>query len=320
MEDGEVELIHWFSEIPNSEKNLNVGIKGKDLAELYKAGFPVPNGFVITGDAYKYFIEKANVSERIKKLQVKIAEQENESAEPFEEIRALVMDATLPKQLEEAILENYEALNAEKLKTSDASVNTFLKNSTEPTFVAVRASPAKEEENKYEHAINVKGNQRLISAVKRCFASYAKTHGVSETQTPPGIIIQKMIDADKAGIVYGKDPATIQIEAVFGIREGEREDSDVYHVSDSGNISKNVNLKKIATTRNSQGDKITVDLPEDIAQKQVLNDLEIKKIAETAKKIAEHHKSSRKVEFAIEKKELFVLETKPHEIKKQLRQ
>ncbi len=80
--------------------------------------------------------------------------------------------------------------------------------------------------------------------------------------------------------------------------------------------SKNVNLKKIATTRNSQGDKITVDLPEDIAQKQVLNDLEIKKIAETAKKIAEHHKSSRKVEFAIEKKELFVLETKPHEIEK----
>ena len=51
-------LIKWFSELGNKDIAI-AGGKGASLAEMYNNKFPIPPGFIVTAQAYKYFIEPA---------------------------------------------------------------------------------------------------------------------------------------------------------------------------------------------------------------------------------------------------------------------
>ncbi|MCX6750660.1 MAG: hypothetical protein NTZ83_04340, partial [Candidatus Pacearchaeota archaeon] len=54
--DEKSDLIKWFSEIGKDSGNV-AGGKGANLGEMYNLKVPVPPGFVITAQAYDYFIE-----------------------------------------------------------------------------------------------------------------------------------------------------------------------------------------------------------------------------------------------------------------------
>ena len=54
--------IKWFSDL-NKDSGKVAGGKGANLAEIYNVGVPVPAGFVVTAQAYDYFIEKAGLKE-----------------------------------------------------------------------------------------------------------------------------------------------------------------------------------------------------------------------------------------------------------------
>ncbi len=51
-----METIRWFDELLLADVDA-VGGKGANLGELTQAGFPVPNGFVVTSGAYLDSIE-----------------------------------------------------------------------------------------------------------------------------------------------------------------------------------------------------------------------------------------------------------------------
>ena len=41
------------------------GGKGANLGEMFNAGIPVPDGFVVTADAYYYFLDKSSLRHKI---------------------------------------------------------------------------------------------------------------------------------------------------------------------------------------------------------------------------------------------------------------
>ena len=55
-----IDLIKWFSEV-NKDSIKFVGGKGANLGEIYNLKIPVPPGFIVTAQAYDYFIEKAKI-------------------------------------------------------------------------------------------------------------------------------------------------------------------------------------------------------------------------------------------------------------------
>ncbi len=59
--------ILWFNQIDKEDVSL-VGGKGANLGEITKAGFNVPEGFVLTSHAYYDFIRENNLSIKIKHL------------------------------------------------------------------------------------------------------------------------------------------------------------------------------------------------------------------------------------------------------------
>jgi len=328
---GEIDFVKWFSELDKNSGNI-AGGKGANLAEIYNMKINVPPGFVITAQAYDYFIEKARIKEKIQDILSQINyENTKELDDKTKEIRDLIVKAEIPNDLQEEILESYELLDTNNIKNVRGTILEILKNS-EPIFVAVRSSATTEDlegasfAGQQETFLNVKGKSELLINIKKCFASlftpratyYRHKKGFEKVKASLAIVVQRMVDSDKSGVIFSRDPTNqtedIIIESVFGLGEGIVSGvitPDKYVLSkDLEILDKKIADKKIAITRNAAGGQETIRLKEEKSRQQVLKEYEIKKLAETSLKLENHYKKPQDIEFAIEGEEIFIVQTR----------
>ncbi|MAG79236.1 phosphoenolpyruvate synthase [Candidatus Pacearchaeota archaeon] len=327
------EFIKWFSNLDKNSGNI-AGGKGANLAEIYNLKIPVPAGFVVTAQAYNYFIEKAELKEKIKELLDRIDYEDTKQLDEISrQLRAFIVDSKFPEKLKEEILEAYEHLDADKFNISKGSALDILKTSSEPVFVAVRSSATTEDlaeasfAGQQDSFVNIKGEMNLLEHIKKCFASlftsraiyYRNKKGFEHEKSSLAVVIQKMINSDKSGVIFSKDPSYqkegVLIEAVFGLGEGivsGKITPDKYIISKELKIlDKSVSNKKIAITRNSSGEKEVVRLSEEKANSQVLKEHEIIRLTELTINIEEHYQKPQDIEFAIEGEEIYIVQTRP---------
>jgi len=155
-------FIKWFNEL-KKEDNAIAGGKGANLGEMVNAGFPIPEGFVITADAYSYYINYNNIRDEIirtlKGLDVNNTEALNNASKKIE---SLIESGNIPDDLQDEIIKAYEELN---------------KRFGEEQFVAIRSSATAEDLPEASFAgqqksyLNVIGKEDLLKAVKGCWAS-----------------------------------------------------------------------------------------------------------------------------------------------------
>ena len=327
------DFVKWFSEL-NKDSGKIAGGKGANLSEIYNLKVPVPAGFVITAQAYDYFIKKNNLDKKIKSLLETINYEDTKQLdEVTKKIRELILNAEIPKEMQEEILESYDSLDTRALDKAQGSALDILKNSTEPVFVAVRSSATTEDlaeasfAGQQDSFVNIKGNEKLLEHIKKCFASlftsratyYRNKQGFKDVQTSLAVVIQRMVDSDKSGVIFSKDPSykreEILIEAVWGLGEGivsGQITPDNYIVSkDLKILNKTIANKKLAIKRNSSGEKIEAKLSPEKSEAQVLTEYEIKKLAEIALQLEEHYKKPQDIEFAIEGENISIVQTRP---------
>ncbi len=326
------ENIKWLSEL--SKKDIPIsGGKGANLGEMYNAGFPVPPAFVVTTNAFHYFIEKTKLKEEINNILSKIDLEDTKLlAEKSEEIKNLICSAKMPEDLEQEVLEAYENFNVDlnEIKNSPNAL-VIMKTAREPSFVSVRSSATAEDlgdssfAGQQESYINVKGKKELIEKVKAVFASiftarsiYYRIKRGFDAFIGIAVIVQKMINSDKSGVIFSVDPVkqeNILIEAVWGQGEGivsGKIKPDGYIVSkDFEILGEKISDKKIAIVRDSSGLTKTVQLTEEKSKQKVLKTFEIKQLAEYAVKLEKHYGKPQDIEFAIENGEIFILQTRP---------
>ncbi len=328
-------FIKWLSELDKSS-GMIAGGKGANLAEMYNSKFPVPPAFIVTTDAYRFFIEKSGIKEKIDSV-IDFIDVNNtkELEDKSKEIRQLIIKAEMPQELKEEITDSYENLNVDKNALQGAGKDALhiLKYSNESAFVAVRSSATTEDlegssfAGQQESYLNVKGNTELIESVKKVFASlftaraiyYRKKRGFSKEKFALAAVVQKMVDSDRSGVIFSSNPVkennNVVIEAVFGLGEGivsGKIKPDNYEVTRELEITnKEIAYKKMAITRNSQGDNQEVHLNEDKGRQQVLTESQVKQLANIALKIETHYGMPQDIEFAIESGEIFIVQSRP---------
>ncbi|MEK6897683.1 MAG: phosphoenolpyruvate synthase [Nanoarchaeota archaeon] len=328
------EFVKWFSEL--NKKSVSVaGGKGANLAEIYNLGIPVPPGFVVTAQAYNHFIKTSGLGDKIKILLEKINYEDTEKLDEItKEIRELIESGKFPEGMSAEILEAYEFLGAEDSNIKDKPAHYIIKKTPDPVFVAVRSSATTEDLAEASFAgqqdtfLNVKGGADLLKSVKKCFASlftsraayYRNNKGFRHEDASLAVVVQRMVDSDKSGVIFSKDPfmkkEDVILEAVFGLGEGivsGKITPDRYIISQSGLqiLEKEIGNKKIAIIRNAAGSQEIVKLTEERTRQQVLKDHEIKKLAEIALRLEEHYQKPQDIEFAIEKNEIYIVQTRP---------
>jgi len=211
-----IDFIKWFFELNKNSGNI-AGGKGANLAEIYNLKIPVPPGFVVTAQAYAYFIKKAGIDRKIKELLDKINYEDTAELDTItNEIRSLILNSDFPGEMEEEVLEAYDAFGTEETDFKFGDVAKLLKNTSEPAFVAVRSSATTEDlaeasfAGQQDSFMNVKGNSELINNIKKCFASlftsratyYRHKKGFEHKDAKLAVIIQKMVDSDKSGVIF----------------------------------------------------------------------------------------------------------------------
>ena len=183
--------------------------------------------------------DRERIDQIIKNVLSKIDyENTKQLDESTKQIRELIVNSEFPKEMKEEIIEAYETLSFTDYDIKESEALEILEANSKPVFVAVRSSATTEDLAEASFAgqqdtyLNVKGNEDLIKKVKECFASlftsratyYRIKKGFKHEQASLAVVVQKMINSDKSGVMFSKDPNcksdNVVMEAVFGLGEG----------------------------------------------------------------------------------------------------
>lgn len=199
----------------------NVGGKGASLARLLATGLPVPSGFHVTTAAYQRFVAENNLEPGILAALERVDISQPGSLEvAAREISTLFEAAQIPPDMASAIARAYGDLAGRD------------------PCVAVRSSATAEDlpeasfAGQQETFLNVQGISQVLAAVKRCWASlwtaraigYRQRQGIGPEGLALAVVVQKLIPAEAAGILFTANPITGQrdqalINAAWGLGE-----------------------------------------------------------------------------------------------------
>ncbi len=200
---------------------------GEMLQHLTPPGVQIPDGFVITTDAYWQFMEQSQLGPIIQK---ELAQIDFDSVESLRragaKIRQAISNVRFPHELSNQIIAAYEQLSAQYNQPA--------------TDVAVRSSATAEDlpeasfAGQQETYLNVRGPAALIDAVRNCFASlftdraisYRKTFHYDVTAVGLSVCVQKMVRSDLAasGVAFSLDTESgfrdiVMINGSYGLGE-----------------------------------------------------------------------------------------------------
>ncbi len=320
--------VMWLREISKEDTPL-VGGKGANLGEMFNADFQVPDAFVLTSSAFREFLNITNLKQEILDIIKSIKfEDTQDLEEKAKKIREKIINSEMPPEFEREILRGYE-------KLSSRNLNEHMIRVKDSCFVAVRSSATAEdlEETSFagqnETFVNMKGNEQVIEAIKKCWASlytarsiyYRNKNNIKEDSILIAVIIQKMVNSEKSGVMFTTNPLTndpnqLVIEAVFGLGDGIvsgaiEPDHFLIDKKTEQVLEKRIGKKKIAITRDSSGKTIKQQLHDAFMDKEVLYIHELKELIRVAKKLEEHYHFPQDIEYAFESGNLYIVQTRP---------
>src|SRR5919204_8944 len=246
------------------------GGKGANLGELARAGFPVPDGFVLTTEAYEIASRAVGV----------------DHADPQAAAERL-RGAPVPAPIADAARQAYRDLGGGR--------------------VAVRSSATAEDlpgasfAGQQDTFLDVAGEDALLDAIRRSWASlfndravaYRRANGIDEASVALAVVVQRMVDATAAGVLFTADPVT-----------GERRRTAIDAIAGLGDalVSGRVNPDHYVVRSGAIVDR----------RGRVLDDASILALAATGERVERHFAAPQDIEFAFDRSgALWLLQSRP---------
>ncbi|HEY9294437.1 MAG TPA: PEP/pyruvate-binding domain-containing protein [Microlunatus sp.] len=299
------------------------GGKGANLGELTRAGLPVPPGFVITTEGYGSFVRRTEIQDLIIAASGRVVGDDQESAESAAaEIAELFAQSDVPADLVDEISTAYAELARSSGEDDPA--------------VAVRSSATAEDladasfAGQQDTYLNIRGVDRLIAAVRDCWASlwtpraiaYRQQHGVAADGVRLAVVVQVLIDADAAGVLFTANPTNGRrdetvIAAAWGLGESvvggtvTTDNSTLRRVNDHWVVrSRDIADKQVQTVRTASGTE-EVEVPLQRRRAPVLTEAEATELAELGRQVAEHYGRPMDLEWARHNHTLWLVQARP---------
>lgn len=166
--------------------------------------------------------------------------------------------------------------------------------------------------------------ERIIDVWRSGFServlAYRREHGLSLPTEPPAVLVQRMVEADVAGVAFSADPVSGRrgvavVSALYGLGtalvSGEC-DADTYTLDRDGVILTRTLAEKSAAHRHICGNVVeTVPVPTELVKQPALTDAQIRAVAELARRCERHFGCPQDIEWASADGKLFLLQTRP---------
>lgn len=311
-------FVAWFSDIPDQDLGLSAGGKGASLCRMHRNGFPVPEGFVVTSEAFCEFMKSNGLWDKVFALIDGIDWEDGAALEKqAEAIRQLLVEAPIPEEIENGILEYYQQMSPD-------------------SPVAVRSSGTAEDlddasfAGQQETYLYVIGKEQVVRYVRECWASlyndralfYRRKKGFDERSIAIAVVVMRMVNSDKAGVMFSANPITnnrdeVMIEAAWGLGEGVVQGivtPDSYTISKSTRefTAEIVSCKEIMVVRQDENGGVKeVDVPPDKQEGLVLSPQERLALVDMAVRIEDFYGKPQDLEWAYEGDRLYMLQSRP---------
>lgn len=300
------------------------GGKSAALGELLAGGIPVPGGFAVSIPAFDAFLDESGLRETVSEVLAHLDTGDlGAVGAASRELTSAITAAGLPEVLRHELLERYAEIGADAAQA-------------EPP-VAVRSSALGEDSaeatfaGQQETFLWVRGAEQLCEAVLRCWASlysapslsYHPRLGGPERAPAMGVAVQRMVDAEVAGVLFtcnpvSGDPSVVAIDASWGLGlavVGGEVTPDEYLVSKvTGEVVRSAVNPKLVEHRPEPGGSGTrrLEVPEDRARVACLDDAGLARLLDVARTVERHFGAHQDVEWAIDGSgRVYVLQARP---------
>jgi pyruvate,water dikinase len=318
MQKGQKAVV-WFREVTKNDIAI-VGGKGANLGEMTKAGIPVPQGFIVTAHAYFSFIEKTGIHDEIVNTLEPLDVQDSKQLQTLAaKVQDIIKGAEIPPEIIEQIERAYVKMGRGLVAVRSSATAEDL---PEASFAGQQAT-----------FLNVMGDKNVVNAVRECWASlfearaifYRQEQGFDHFKVGIAVPVQHMIQSEASGVMFTVEPTTsnkdkITIEAVLGLGEmivSGDVTPDHYEVrkADLKILEKEIKRQEWKLVKREgqagKGDNIKIDLTPEEQAMQKITDADIIELAEMGKKLEQHYKFPQDIEWAKEKDEIFIVQTRP---------
>ena len=329
--------IKFFNELSIKDVPL-VGGKNASLGEMVRhlgKKINVPDGFAVTAEGYRYFLEKAGINDEIaKQLKGLNTKDMKQLAERGRNIRTTILEAAFPLDLKKEIVEAYKKLSKQyRSKSLD---------------VAVRSSATAEDlpdasfAGQQESYLNISGEHEILKAVRKCMASlftdraisYRVDKGFEHKNVALSVGVQKMVRSDlaSAGVMFTIDTESgfkdvILINGSWGLGElvvKGKVSPDEYYVYKpllkkfKPIVGRTLGAKKIKMqyAAGSGGSTKTVSVNEKDRRRHILNEEEILQLSRWGMIIEEHYQRPMDIEWAKDGRDnkMYIVQARPETV------
>jgi len=327
-----------FSQIA-SYSEIVAGKKAFCLSHLnQELHLPTPGGFVITTNAFHYFLQANNLQEAINEKLAELTINDISSLEQTSsEIKNIILNADIPDEISTAIENSLKAF--------------CIKKGSNCRF-ALRSSAVKEDGDisfagQYDTLLNVE-KKDIITGYKRVIAGkysskalfYRISHGILDHDTSMAVLIIEMIDSKSSGVIYTEDDENhlsdrLLIHSIWGqgelLVEGEA-GCDIISIKKEKSfkiaeveiaskkrqmvLSRNHFSDDSDHTENTTEQTMVIETDQNMINNLSLNQSDALTLARWAVTLEDHFKSPQDIEWCQDKSgRLFILQSRPLHIK-----
>lgn len=314
-----------------------VGGKNASLGEMFQTllplGIRIPDGFAITAEAYRFFLQENNLVEAIASSLEKLDRKGFTNLRQVSaELKTMILEASMPRALAEVIIESYRELSGQ----SDRDLE-----------VAVRSSATAEDlpgasfAGQHESFLNIKGDEELLKKAISCFASlynaraikYRFDKGFDQLEIALSVGVQRMVRADlgSSGVIFTIEPETgfqnaILITGCWGLGENIVQGAvipDEFMVfkpalekRNRAILSKKAGSKSKTMVYAKSGGVVNLDTTPELQRQLVLADDEIEVLGRWALAIESHYQMPMDIEWAKDGNDgqLYIVQARPETI------
>jgi pyruvate,water dikinase len=312
--------VAWFSEVGIADRPT-VGGKGGSLGELTRAGIPVPPGFVVTTFAFETFLVALEANGAIRhRVEALDPSDLGAVTKLSEELRRRVIDEPMPAEVEQAILDAHGKLGA--------------------TAVAVRSSATTEDAEDASFAglqdtfLWVLTGADMVHKVRECWGSlysvesmtYRRKQGLPEDGVAMAVVVQQMVDARCAGVMFTRSPTTgdrsvITIEGAWGLGSAVVSGEVTPDRWVVGKLTGDISVRDISDKHAEQLPKAgggieELPVPDERRKAACMSDDELQALRAIGRQCEKHYGKPQDIEWAVERDsgKILLLQSRPETV------
>jgi len=294
-----------------------VGGKGMSLARLSRAGLPVPDGFHVTTEAYRRFVEVNDLQkEIIVALEMVDVGKPATLEAASQAISGAFARAKIPPEIADAILQAYASLPGPN------------------PAVAVRSSATAEDlpeasfAGQQETYLNISGQEPVLKAVRKCWASlwtaraiaYRLRQKIGPENVALAVVVQLLVPAEAAGVMFTANPLNGRreetiINAAWGLGEAVvsgtvTPDTIVIDKTTGHPLRRETAAKQVMTVRTETGTR-EQSVPDSRKNTPVLDDTQVAELTRYGARIETLYETPMDIEWALAGGKFAILQARP---------